>query len=65
MNNTILMVWSGGHAGSSAASLGGMCLCLAPAKLQATDTRSAFPGRLNKQRFVNGCSWSFFSTDLS
>lgn len=66
MNNTILMVRSGALccAGSSAASLGGTCLCLAAAKLQATDTRSAFLGRLNKQRSRTGSSRRCFSADL-
>lgn len=71
MNNTILMVCSGGLgcaglccAGSSAASLRGMCLCLAPAMLRATDTGSAFPGRLNKPRSGTGSSCRCFSADL-
>ena len=43
MNNTILMVSSAEDcAGNSVASLKGMCLCLAQARLRATDTRSAF-----------------------
>lgn len=67
MNDTILMVGSGGlgWAGfTSAASLRGMRLCLALAKLQAPEPRSAFPGRLTKQRSGTGCSWRCFSADL-